>query len=76
MISGLSLFWTIDRAKRSEGRLGCVPQPSALSTVAGVGARVAPQRCPILRTSNAILPFWAGGAVFRRESGRLFDVNC
>ena len=31
-------------------------QLSALSTVTGVGAQVAPQRCPILRTHETIVP--------------------
>ena len=43
------------KAKSREPRTAFV-QSSALSTVTGVGAQVAPQRCPILRTRVAIVP--------------------
>ena len=35
-----------------------------------LGAQVAPQRCPILRSSAAILPRWLAFA-----TGRFFDVK-
>jgi len=56
--SGLSLFIpsTGQRKAKSRERRTSFAQPSALSTVAGVGAQVAPQRRPILRTRRNILP--------------------
>jgi len=53
MKSGLSLSVPSTGHTNAKSR---EPQSSALSTVVGVGARVAPQRCPILRTRTDIVP--------------------
>jgi hypothetical protein len=53
---GLSHFETIDRAiTQDRGWRTVSAWPSALSTVTRTGARVAPQRCPILHPSALIL---------------------
>jgi hypothetical protein len=52
MLFGLSLFVPSTGQKNAKSR---EPQSSALSTVVSVGARVAPQRCSILRTHRLIL---------------------
>jgi hypothetical protein len=51
-LASLALLRTSDRVKRSEGLRYTPDVPSALSSVTRVGARVALQRCPILRTSG------------------------
>jgi hypothetical protein len=48
---GLPLFWASGRAKKKGQRFASLPCRIA----ARVGAQVAPQRCPILRTSSHIL---------------------
>lgn len=56
------------RKKRAESA-GYPVTVSALATVL-IGAQVAPQRCPILRSSAAILPRW-----FVFATGRFFNVK-
>ncbi len=49
---GLSLLGTTGRAEKRGQKIASLP----CRLVARVGAQVAPQRCPILRTGIAILP--------------------
>jgi hypothetical protein len=60
-------FLTIARAEKKSRGLLRYPLPWQRCSV---GAQVAPQRCPILRLSAAILPCWS---VF--ATGRFFNVK-
>ena len=58
-------FWNHRQGqKKVRGPIRISPQPSALSTVAHVGAQVAPQRCPILRMNVAIVSRGSDGGRF------------
>jgi hypothetical protein len=63
--SGLSLSVPSTGQRKPKSR---EPQSSALSTVTGVGAQVAPQRCPILRTRTNIILTNATLKYFQRRS--------
>jgi len=71
---GLSHFSTIDRAYQTKSRewWTASTQPSALSTVTRLSARVAPQRCPILCASVLILTLLFS---WQQAGGLLFVVN-
>ena len=59
-------FLTVARAeKRTENEPHSLPWQRC-----SLGAQVAPQRCPILRSSAAILPCWYGFV-----TGWFFDVK-
>jgi hypothetical protein len=66
---GLSHFETIDRAiTQDRGWRTVSAWPSALSTVTRTGARVAPQRCPILHPSALILTWCL--SILRFQAGQ------
>ena len=81
--SGLSLFVpsTGQKKAKSRERRTAFVQPSALSTVTGVGAQslsrarrgIAPQRCPILRTREDIVPRLATLRNCQRRSRDIFN---
>jgi hypothetical protein len=73
--SGLSLFVpsTGQKKAKSRERRTAFVQSSALSTVTGVGAQVAPQRCPILRTRVDIVPRLATLKNCQRRSRDIFN---
>jgi hypothetical protein len=54
---GLSLLWASGRGEKRRAER-CLPLLCRIAT--HDGAQVAPQRCPILLTSVAILSYWQG----------------
>jgi hypothetical protein len=70
-LASLALLGTSDRVKRPEGHRFS-PQPSALSSVTRVGAQVALQRCPILRTSVKSLPY---PVIYPLQRGHLYFAD-
>jgi len=67
---GLSLYEPLPEGKEKEQRAPVFRPQSLPWQRCSLGAQVAPQRCPILRSSAAILPFQL---IF--ATGRFFVVN-
>jgi hypothetical protein len=63
-------FLTIARAEKKEQSLPVLRSQSLPWQRCSLGAQVAPQRCPILRSSATILPCWLIFAI-----GWFFDVK-